>query len=91
MGLCCCSCLLSRIAGEWKNPNDMYKNIGLSKEAIKLVESSFDGLDLDKIFDTHCHLLGMNENDSGCYLHPNMDNCCRCISYAKKQVNNILI
>ena len=26
-------------------------------------------------------VVGLNTEESGCYVHENMDNCCRCQSY----------
>ena len=87
MGCCLCNCLVRLIGGEWKNEKQMWaKETGLSEEALKLIDEAFDGLDPQKILDVHVHLLGINPSESGCYLHENMDNCCRCQSFVKKRV-----
>ena len=57
---------------------------GLSTQASKFVDDAFEGLDVTKILDVHVHLIGMNPEESGCYVHENANNCCRCQSYAKK-------
>ncbi len=53
-----------------KNPEDFYKNA--SPEAIALVKRSYEGLDVAKIRDYHTHIVGIEENKTGAFVHPNM-------------------
>jgi predicted TIM-barrel fold metal-dependent hydrolase len=53
-----------------KNPEDFYKNA--SPEAIELVKRSYEGLDATKIRDYHTHIVGIEENKTGAFVHPNM-------------------
>lgn len=63
--------LFDKIGGaSSKNPEDFYKNA--SPEAIELVKKSYAGLDATKIRDFHTHLVGIEENKTGAFVHPNM-------------------
>jgi uncharacterized protein len=53
-----------------KNPEDFYKKA--SPEAIALVKRSYEGLDATKIRDYHTHIVGIEENKTGAFVHPNM-------------------
>jgi len=85
MGCCLSRCCIRKLGGEWADVTKCYSNdAGLSEAAIKLVNDAFNGLDVTKIVDVHVHLIGLHPQESGCYAHENMDDCCRCKSYGKK-------
>ena len=66
------------------NDNYIYLGTNLTTITIKLINDAFEGIDPTKIVDVHAHLIGMNTEESGCYVHENLSNCCKCQSYAKK-------
>lgn len=45
---------------------------GLSPEAKQLVARVFEGIEPQRLFDYHTHLVGLGTGDSGCFVHPHM-------------------
>lgn len=86
MGCCFCRCIIKALGGDFRNEKQIWgKEHGLSKDALKLVDIAFDNLNPLKILDVHVHLIGTKTEQSGGYVHPNMDDCCKCISFLKKR------
>nr|HPG31415.1 hypothetical protein [bacterium] len=59
------------------------ENGSLSDDAKKLIETAFEGLDRKNIVDCHIHILGVSEEQSGCYANPDMK------SFLKSPVKHI--
>ena len=36
------------------------------------IRAGFDGLDPDKLWDTHFHVLGIGDSGSGCWINPTL-------------------
>ena len=64
-----CHILYRKIGGNFRGePSEMWG--ALSPGARRLVESSFDSIDPDKLADFHVHVAGFGNGDSGIYLNP---------------------
>jgi len=66
-----CSIIYKKLGGDFNHkPSEM--NTLLSKEAKKLIKSSFKGIDKELLFDTHFHLVGLGAGDTGVWINPKM-------------------
>jgi len=66
-----CSFIVKPIAGNFsKEPHLRYSS--LSKEAKKMIEESFKGIDFSKYRDVHVHLVGIGDGGSGAWVNPKM-------------------
>ncbi len=63
--------IIAAVGGAFEHqPEDL--NDKLSESARKLLEDAFDGLDKDRLFDYHTHLVGVGKSGTGCYVNKKM-------------------
>lgn len=66
-----CACVLDAIAGaSSRAPGDMARD--LSPAARALLERCYADVDRSRLVDYHCHIVGLGEGGSGCYVNPHM-------------------
>lgn len=51
----------------------------------ELVRAAFDGIDPTRVWDTHVHLIGVGDSDSGIWVTPAMDSFTEPLQYAQKR------
>lgn len=51
----------------------------------ELVRAAFDGINAARVWDTHVHLIGVGDSDSGIWVTPAMDSAAHPIQYAQKR------
>jgi hypothetical protein len=66
-----CACVMDAISGaSSRDPGEMATE--LSPEAKALLERCYADVDRARLVDYHCHIVGLGEGGSGCYVNPHM-------------------
>ncbi|KAA3611110.1 MAG: amidohydrolase [Calditrichaeota bacterium] len=66
-----CTGMLTKIAGDFKGPPEEM-HVQISAKAKELISDAFSGIDKNKLFDYHNHIVGLNTHNSGTFVNPAM-------------------